>query len=300
MTGDLSFLQQKSLELIWLPYRCKYERFNKERIHDLRQRCYDDNNITISILGDSTVRSIYCGIFRAISVGENSYLPESLAKTAGCGLRKAKRGVHSFSIDGISVEYHSTAVLGDMSKVKPIFPITKSKFTEGNQPLLDTLQHVVKRKPEMILLHSAGWEFREMGIANMRKLLLKKTQIDEIYERNIDLMIAGMKIVIKILQTENYDGIFLWRNAMCNIRYDADIFQKRNFDDTVRKSGYEVFDSFELSRGRIDALHDGYHFDRPFEGSKRKLPRNYFKHEELNALFTNILLNRLFEACLNQ
>ncbi|CAL6338464.1 unnamed protein product [Bathycoccus prasinos] len=141
----------------------------------------------------------------------------------------------------------------------------------------------------MIMVHSAGWEFREVGIANMRKILLKKTQLDEIYERNIDLMIAGIKSVIKILQTGEYEGIFLWRNAMCNIRYDADIFQKRNFDDTVRKSGYEVFDSFELSRGRIDALHDGYHFDRPFEGGdgERSLDNGFIQHisEELFEAF---------------
>jgi len=41
----------------------------------------------------------------------------------------------------------------------------------------------------------------------------------------------------------------------------------------------------------------GYHFDRPREEKRPKIQENYIKHEELNALFTNFVLNRLFEGC---
>lgn len=130
ISGNLEFLQEESLKLVWIPYACKYERFSEKKIFDLKDKCFGSKNITISILGDSTVRSIYCGIYRAVAVGENSFLPEKKGNVVGCGAKKAKRGVHSFDIKGITVEYHSTAVIGDMSKVKPIFPITKGqKYT---------------------------------------------------------------------------------------------------------------------------------------------------------------------------
>ena len=119
----------------------------------------------------------------------------------------------------------------------------------------------------------------------------------EIYDRNIDLMLEGMKMVIEILRNETYDGIFLWRNVMCNTRFDANIFERKRFDDVVKLANFEVFDSYELSRGRLEMMHDGYHFDRPREERKPKFEENYIKHEELNALFTNLLLNRLFEKC---
>lgn len=297
IVGDLSFLRPKAVKLLWFPYNCKYERFSKDRIFDMKETCFPSKNITLSVIGDSTVRSIYCGLFRAMTVGENSFLPESLARIAGCGFLKAKRGMHSFSLGGINVEYHSTAVLGDMSKVKPIFPIGKNKFTDGNRPLLKTIHDTVLRKPDLILLHSAGWEFREIGLANIRNIKLSKSKVVEIYDRNIYLMSEGMKSVLKILRDETYEGIFFWRNAMCNTRFDAEIFENKRFDDIIYHANFEVFDSFELSRGRIEAMHDGYHFDRPREEKRPKIEENYIKHEELNALFTNFVLNRLFEGC---
>jgi len=55
----------------------------------------------------------------------------------------------------------------------------------------------------------------------------------EIYDRNIYLMSEGMKSVLKILRDENFEGIFFWRNAMCNTRFDAEIFENKRFDDII-------------------------------------------------------------------
>ena len=252
-------------------------------------------NSTISLLGDSTVRSIYCGLYRLLRGGENFLLTSNEAQTVGCGKIKAKRGVHNFDAHGLTIEYVSTATIADLRGVKTYFPIRKDKFTSGNGPLLEQLRSTIRfKKPLAILLHSAGWEYREIMLGNKLNKKIPNVIVDTIYSRNNRLMQEAMKDVFDVLSQENFNGRFIWRNPMCNTRYDSDSIANSAIDDLVRGAGHAVMDTFTLSRGRLDALWDGYHFDRPVEEPRNAITGRYAHSEEINALVTTLFLNMLF------
>ena len=85
------------------------------------------------------------------------------------------------------------------------------------------------------------------------------TKIDPARERNlverkVVLIENGLRRILEELKSKSFNGTFVWRNVMCNIRWDANKFYESNIDTVIREAGHQVLDSFKLSIGRLDAM----------------------------------------------
>lgn len=227
----------------YYPHRCIMMQPHNDSIRtclDNRFRLAQNKTAWIYFLGDSSTRGLYCS-FANITRTSSTDL-----NLIGCD--------PPVTMGGAQKEFFFTLNTTSGSAIKVSYTYS---YEIADSSTTHFLIEMLKRPPhpDVIVYNSGAWEHEKKW---------------DLAGSNVDMMRAsGAQTVATFLQGFNYTGQFIYRNSICNTRFDGKLYDHL-VQEVFSHAGYNVVDAFSLSIGRNnDSTWDGFHMDKTL-GTFRK------------------------------
>lgn len=212
-------------------------------ISHLQKRFGHLENSWIYFLGDSSTRGLYCHLAMYTLAGSKEHNLTSI----GCDPPVSTKGAES--------ELSFSLPLRNSSSLKISYTYSyEMADTMSTRFLMNMMRQ--EQQPDVILYNSGAWE--------------QVLKWDALGTNVSTLRAVAARTIISILKVNEYRGMFIYRNSICNKRFNAQLYDLL-LEDVFRAEGYTVLDAHALSIGRVnDSTWDGFHMDKTLGNYRSK------------------------------
>lgn len=290
---------------IWLPFNCSYHRFTNTTAQHCaksiqQHRNHSEEPLHIVMIGDSSTRSIFCGITRVLS-GSELFGP-CINKVCGtpATLPMTFHSLHQFHVIDFPPHFRFT------------FVYFRTLNTKGaRETLLSSL--TLHPSPFAIVFNSGAWDFD--APARARKTFKAPTEECENAEFEAARKERFSESALSVLkdftaEAKNHPQTRLfYRNNHLNSRFGT-LCADRDMEALLKSSEFRekwsIIDARNVSKAVwYEQDYDGFHFDRHRKHTYDELKgymaffksKNWIAPGQLETTLSQVLLHHLLYDC---